>query len=29
MNFFVKIVDKWEIVVKSGKWWYGVVNRRV
>lgn len=26
MNFSDKMVNKWEIVGKSGKWWYGVVN---
>lgn len=29
MNFSGKIIDKWEKVGKSGKRWYGVINRRV
>lgn len=29
MNFSGKMIDKWEKVGKSGKRWYGVINRRV
>lgn len=29
MNLSGKMIDKWEKVGKSGKQWYGVINRRV